>query len=117
MGTYVIPGVGFAEARQIIDHARQQGALTERQTWDWAGQGGTLFTDPDRSDAACAALYAGFTPDPNWRPALPDALRAHASHLRDFEQAVRAGTPVTNAQTLHVIADIIAWIRLSEDRL
>lgn len=53
----------------------------------------------------------------DWRASLPPSIRAHAGHLRDFEQAVRAGQPVTNAQTLHVIADIIGWIRLTEDRL
>lgn len=117
MGEYLIPGAGSDAIRQVIDHVRQQGALAERQVWDYGVEGGTLFTDPDRDNTACAALYAGFTVDPSWRPALPDAVRAHAGHLRDFRDAVRAGTPVTNAQTLHVIADIIDWLRRSEDRL
>lgn len=43
--------------------------------------------------------------------------RTHAGHLRDYRDAVRAGQSPTAAQTQHVIADIIDWLRLSEDRL
>ncbi|MBA3403957.1 MAG: hypothetical protein H0U13_04590 [Gemmatimonadaceae bacterium] len=52
-----------------------------------------------------------------WRPPMPPALRAHTSHLRDFAALVRAGLPITNAQTLHALSDIIDWIRVTEDRL
>lgn len=117
MGAYLIPNIGLAELPQAIDHVRQQGALTESQVWDHGAEGGTLFTDPDRDDAGCAALYAGFAFDPGWRPALHDAIRTHAGHLRDYRDAVRAGQSPTAAQTQHVIADIIDWLRLSEDRL
>jgi hypothetical protein len=48
---------------------------------------------------------------------LPPAIRAHAGHLREFEQAIRTGTPVTAAQTQHVLADVITYLRLTEDRL
>lgn len=117
MGQYLIPGIGEADVSQAIDHLHQQGSLTEQQVWDHGVEGGVLFSDPARTDAQCEALYSGFATQPAWRPALHDALRTHAGHLRDYEQAIRNGTAVTNAQTTHVIADIIAWIRLSEDRL
>lgn len=69
--------------------------------------------------AATVALtsYARAGDRATYRPPLPLALRAHAGHMRDYEQAVRAGTPTTAAQREHVIADIITWIRLTEDRL
>lgn len=116
MGSYLIPNVSVNEVSQAIEHVRSQGAWLESQVWDHGVEGGTLFTDPTRDDAACAALYSGFAADPNWRTPLPEIIRTHAGHLRDYRDAVRNGTAVTNAQTLHVIADIIDWIRLTEDR-
>lgn len=79
----------------------------------------------DGQEQAALDALAGYVPTERvaddeldgYKPQLPLSVRTHANHLRDFEQAVRSGTPVTNAQTLHVIADIIAYIRLTEPRL
>lgn len=123
MGTYLIPDIGLNELSQAIDHVRQQGALTEQQVWDHGVEGGTLFTDPDRDDAACAALYSGFAVNTDWRPAMHAAIRAHAGHLKSFRDAMRNGSQVTKTMAVraeqmeHVLADVIDWIRLTEDRL
>ena len=74
-----------------------------------------------QTDAELASLYSGFAPsgwtDDEYAAALPEKLRTHASHLRDYETAIRNGTPVTAAQTQHVLADVITYIRLTEPRL
>lgn len=123
MGQYLIPGVGLNELSQAIDHLRLQGAWSEDQVWDHGVEGGTLFSDPSRTDEGCASLYLGFTVDPGWRPELHEAIRTHAGHLLAFEAAVRDGTQAAKTQAQrasemeHVLADVIAYIRLTEDRL
>ena len=114
MGTYLVPG-----ARSVFEVAEY--AMPGHQSTLTVVEEGVLIQDPTRTDAELAALYAGFEPsgstDEQIIAMLPRVLRAHAGHLRDFRDAVRDGVPVTNAQTLHVIADIIDWVRLSDDRL
>ena len=82
---------------------------------------GVLVTDPARSDEQLSSAYADFVPsgldDNTYEPVMSAAIRLHAGHLRDYEAAIRAGQAVTSAQTTHVIADIIAYIRLTEPRL
>lgn len=81
----------------------------------------THEADPAALDAAVAA----YVEERDWRPPLPDAIRTHVGHLRDFRNAVRAGTfgnGMTAAQrrdaTEHVIADLIDGLRLMlDDRL
>ena len=51
-----------------------------------------------------------------YRP-MPEAVRTHAGHLKAFRDAVRAGQAPTLAQTQHVLADVIDWLRLQEERL
>lgn len=114
MGAYFVPGA--LSAKEVGDYALPSGGSTLEVV-----EGGVLVTDATRSDSDLAAMYAGYTPtdatDDTWRPRLASALVTHVGHLRDYEDAIRAGTPVTNAQTVHVLADVIAWIRLTEDRL
>lgn len=119
MSEYIIPNATQADLQSLIEHAQLAGAWTEAMMWDYgdAGQGGVLVSEPSLTVTQLEALYSDWTSDPDWRPALSPALRTHAGHLRDYEQAIRNGTPVTAAQTQHVIADIIAFLRLSEDRL
>lgn len=115
MGTYLIPNIGLAELPQAIYHIRQQGAWTEQQVWDWGAEGGVLFTDPARDDAGCAALYTGFVPNLNWAQPLPDSIRLHLQHMRDY-LAADEGT-ITNAQTVHVIKDLIRAVHFLNSRL
>lgn len=118
MGSYVIPGHNDSAATSAaIAVAREAGVWHEGMEWDWGHPEGILVTDPTRTDQELEVLYAGFTFDPLARPLLPQAFRTHAGHLRDYRDAVRAGALPTAAQTQHVIADIIDWLRLTEDRL
>lgn len=66
---------------------------------------------------ALLAQYVRTHDRDTWVAPLPAAIRTHAGHLRDYEQAVRDGQAPSSAQTAHVLADVIAWIRLSEGRL
>lgn len=117
MGQYLIPGVPGDAVSQAIEHVRAAGSWHDAQVWDHGVEGGILFVDPLRDDAGCAALYAGFTYDPAWRPPIHEAMRTHLGHLRDYEQSVRSGGTPTAAHTQHVIADIITFLRLQDDRL
>ena len=114
MGEYLVPGA--KSITEVSQFALPAGGSTMDVT-----EGGVLVRDPTRSTAELAALYAGFVAsgmdDDTFRSQLPSILRTHANHLRDYRDAIRAGTPVTTAQTTHVIADIIDWIRLTEPRL
>lgn len=114
MGTYLIPNA--LSVGEAAEYAMPAGGSTMTLV-----EGGLLVEDPTRTDAEVAALYAGYVPSrlpqEDFRPSLPEAIRTHAGHLRDYEQAIRNGTAVTNAQTTHVIADIITYLRLTEDRL
>lgn len=103
MGTYLIPN-----ARSTREAAVYVG---ERLgcTWEHA-DGGVLFTDPDISDAECAALYAGFVPtaesDETYRPPVPPAVRAAWLDLRS---RATAGDPVAQ--------DMVTLLRFINSRL
>ena len=111
MGQYLIPNA--RSGVEALDYSPGGQAVVVA--------GGVLVTDATRTDAALAAAYAGFVPsgldDNAYEPVMSAAIRLHAGHLRDYEAAIRAGQAVTSAQTTHVIADIIAYIRLTEPRL
>ena len=71
-----------------------------------------------------AAFVAAFTPtlpyDPTWtfgRADLPYAMRDHLGHMKSFRDSQRAGSSLTLAQTQHALADVIDWLRLTDDRL
>lgn len=110
MAEYLIPGA------KDMDQAIAWAGSPAGYEWQKVSNG-ILVRNPAITLAAITALYSGYFETPLWRMPLPEVLRTHASHLKDFRDAVRAGTPLTNAQTLHVIADIIDYIRLTEDRL
>lgn len=65
------------------------------------------------TDGDVPAQIAGFVPAraKSFENPLPTYLRDHLVHIRDYRNAVRNGTAVTNAQTTHVIADIIDALR------
>lgn len=54
---------------------------------------------------------------------LPDAVKAHPGHLKDFRDAVRDGSIASwtvadwRDRVGHVLADVIDWLRLNDDRL
>lgn len=115
MGSYLIPNVGEQEVASAIGFLEEQGLLTESQVWDWGAEGGTLFTDPSRTDAECAALYATFTPQAEYRQPIPQALRDHRQHLLDYYNADPA--VITTAQTVHVVKDIIRVLYYLNQRI
>ena len=124
MGSYVIPNATVDDIFVVIDYAREAGQWHEEMVWDHGLESGILFTDPTRTDEECASLYAGFTPTEGmYRPALAQAIRAHAGHLKNYKNAVRAGNHQTwtaaefRDNTAHVLADVIDYILLTEDRL
>jgi hypothetical protein len=91
-----------------------------------AGIPASLYLDEDGlhivTDTDPTAALATFTPtlvsDPEERlPTLPSYVRNHIHHLRDYRDAVRAGQMVTDAQTTHVIADIIDALRFLNRRI
>ena len=114
MGAYLVPNA--RSISEVYDYAVPAGGSTLSLV-----DNGVIVTDPTRTDAALAALYAGYAPaaasDADYRPKLDAAIALHAGHLVALHDAVRAGQTPTNAQVLHVIADIIDWIRLAEPRL
>lgn len=112
MGRYLIPGA--TSTAECADYNAMPGRVWEHV------EGGVLVTSETEDDATLAAAYAGFTPtatdEVNYRSLAP-ILRTHLGHLRDFRDLVRGGGTPTAAQAYHVMADIIDYIRLSEDRL
>lgn len=115
MGQYLIPGdLSRDHVSSAIGHLREQGLWTESQVWDWGVDGGILFTDPSRTDAQCAALYAGFSPVEDYSPPLPAAVKNHLQHLRDYLNASPA--TITNAQTVHVVQDLIRAVHYLNKR-
>lgn len=105
MGSYLIPNIGEHEVASAIGFLEEQGLLTENQSWDWGAEGGTLFTDPSRTDAECATLYATFVPTDDYEQPIPQSLRDHKQHLLDYFNA--DPTTITSPQTVHVVKDII----------
>jgi len=65
------------------------------------------------TDVDASTDIAAFTPTvvDAFEDPLPPYLRAHIQHMKDYRSAVRNSTAVTDAQTTHVIADIIDAIR------
>ena len=100
MGQYLIPNAkSSAEASLHVPFGADR--LWREQ------EGGVMFTDPNLTDAECAALYANFTPsgmtNDEYRQPLPEYLRTHLPHLKQYYDA----TAVTNAETVHVVKDLI----------
>ena len=84
MGSFLI--LGARSTSEAIDFIGEP-QLT--QTWEPQGND-TLFTDTALSDAACAALYAGYTPsgvtNANYVVPLPPTVEAAIDTLRTFYQ-------------------------------
>lgn len=106
MGSYLIPG-----ALSTIEAAAFVGAgqtFVPDRRWEQV-EGGVLFTDPALDDAGCAALYQGFVPsaanDEVAKYPMPDNVRLHTQHLRDYLAADPA--TITAATTVHAVKDII----------
>lgn len=114
MGTYLVPTQYIAEAAAYLgENSRDGQSFTPTQ-------GSVLFEDPTRSDAECAALYTGFTAtwpdglDMYERP-LPAGVKTHLQHLRDYLAADPSA--ITNAQTIHVVQDLIRAVHFLNGRL
>lgn len=117
MGQYLIPKAdpSPSDVSPCIQVTIDAGVHTDQQVWDWGAEGGILFTDPDRTDEECAALYAGFVfPTGAYESPLPPAVRTHLQHLRDYRDADPA--TITNAQTVHVVKDLIRAVFLLNER-
>lgn len=111
MGQYLIPNAtSTAEAAAFI------ASPTHGSQWSMV-EGGVLFTDETKTDAQCQALYSGFTPsgvtDGAFQWPMPDSVRLHTQHLRDYLNA----TSPTNAETVHVVKDMIRALFMLNSRL
>lgn len=116
MSTVAYPQLRSANALQVGWHLQQSGIVARLDQ-----RGDALYVTHD-DDAAVAAALTTFVHDPDWRAPLPDVIRTHVGHLRDFRNGVRAGTfgsGMTAAQrrdaTEHVIADAIDALRILVD--
>jgi hypothetical protein len=113
MGEIVVPTLLDADPEELADHLLAAGFTSSM----WAEDDGLhILTDADAS-AAVASFVKGKTVDrsdpnsPFHIAPLPEYLRTHVVHMRDYRNAVRNNQAVTNAQTTHVIADIIDALR------
>ncbi len=114
------PDLATADGVEVTEYLMDLGWTAIRTQIVADGPAGTaMLVTADGAGDLDAALdaFAPTSEQGSYKPQLPPAIRAHAGHLREFEQAIRTGTPVTAAQTQHVLADVITYLRLTEDRL
>lgn len=107
MGSFLISG-----AASVPEAADYIGEPQLTQIWEYA-EGGVLFTDSALTDAACAALYAGFVPSGNtsYVPPLPAAVEDARQTLKTFYDANPATITAAQAATLHrAEVVIIRWM-------
>lgn len=113
MGTYLIPN---AKSIQEAINYLMRTDPTPPGMWRQVA-GGVEYTRDGATDAEVAALYAGFTP--TWPtamdPPLPTGVGDHLQHLRDYYAADPA--TITNAQTVHVVKDLIKAVQYLNNRL
>lgn len=111
MGSYLIPNAASSkEAAAYVP-------FVPNRRWTIV-DGGVLFEDPSLTNAQCAAIYAGYAPsgltDEEFRWPLPSEVLTHLQHLRDYVVADPAS--ITNAQTVHVVKDLIRAIHFLNRR-
>ena len=107
MGTYLIPNApSISEAADFI------GEPPLTATWERFGPD-VRFTDTARSNAQCAALYAGYVPsgatDETYRPPKPPEVQAAITTLQAIYQTNPAS--MTDAQTAAATRAIIVVLR------
>lgn len=119
---------GKPSATEIAEHLRDTGVafiLVEPH------DDGYAVEVEEADEAAALAALDGWTPVTrvadgaldDFKPGLATAIRLHAGHLKNFRDEVRAGTQSQKimadraAQLEHVVADLIDWVRLTDDRL
>jgi len=110
------PDLADADGAEVTEYLLAAGLGPAIQT---RPEDGGLRVECDQDEAVINAALDAFTPTAprgEYRH-VPPKIRDHLGHLRDYETAVRAGQSPTAAQTQHVIADIITYLRLTEDRL
>lgn len=79
-------------------------------------EGDDLIIESDADSAAIDAALSGWqAPAASENPALPDGVRIHLQHLRDYLAA--SPTQITNAQTVHVVQDLIRAVHYLNARL
>jgi hypothetical protein len=98
-----------------------------RDTFPTAGVGVSIdplqtamtIESPEISDADIESALAGWTPTTvdgrEYNPPLPEGVRTHLQHLRDYLQADPA--VLTEAQTVHVVKDLIRAVHYLNKRL
>jgi hypothetical protein len=113
MGSYLIPA-----APSINEAAAYIGEPPLTATWERVGAD-VLFTDTARTNAQCAAAYAGYVPsgltDAEYIPPLSPALAAARDTLRTFWNANPAS--VTDAQTATILRAMLVVLRDMNRRL
>lgn len=113
MGEYII-----SNAKSLSEAAAFLGEPQLTQTWEVVPEG-IRFADENLTDEQCAALYEGFTPvlpdDVAYVAPLPEEISTHIQHLKDYLAA--DPTVITNAQTVHVVKDLIRAVRYLNRRL
>lgn len=100
-----------ASVAEVFKHLLDEG-ITSQVYKDYDGL--HIVTDVDAT-----AAMASFVPSDEepWQDYLPADYRLHLGHLRDYRTAIRNGQAVTNAQTTHVIADIIDALKILNARI
>ena len=108
MGQYLVPGDNLNLSEVAMHVAKQLGGPQVGQRVHPA-EGGVLFVDENRPDEEVAALFTEFTPtltaDERYEAPLPDGVRIHLQHLRDY--LAKDAATITNAETVHVVKDLI----------
>lgn len=113
MGSYLIPNApSIAEAADFI------GEPPLTATWERFGAD-VRFTDTARTNAQCAAAYAGYVPsgatDTTYSRPLAPALLAAIDTLRTFWQQDPAS--LTDSQTATVLRAVLVVLRDLNRRL
>lgn len=107
MGMYLIPNA--MSINEAVDFLGEPG-LT--QTWRQVPNG-VLFEDTSRSDAQCAALYAGYVPsgtsDLDYQPPLPPAVQQAKNTLKAFWDTNPAS--IDDTQSARLWRAWLTWYR------
>ena len=113
MGQYLIP-----DARSVQEAADYLGEPPLTRSWEKVAAG-VVVRDEAATDEDLALLYQSYVPtgtaDEDYQAPVPEGVRTHLQHLRDYLAA--DPTTITNAQTVHVVRDLIRAVHYLNRRL
>lgn len=115
MTELVVEALAGKSGLEVTDHLQAAG-VTVYRTWT-ADDGMHIVVAEGQDDEALAALN-GWEPtatSETYVKPLPDGIRTHLQHLRDY--LAKDPATITNAESIHVIKDLIRAVHFLNDRL